>query len=119
MQWWIAGLTYLMGWGISFRTIFLRFRDETQRWWNEADKLDKKYRESTYTDRKWMDSFQATLLSIIWPLILLTMAARFILFPRGVKTRFDREQEAEEKLAKEKKKLKEAERLLKEAGINY
>jgi len=136
MPFWGWVLIYVAGFMVAFRVMFLRRKDATQRWL-AAGKQNKVTRENKYgtrfrvepevamENREIGDVGWPTLQAILWPLMLLFLGLWgfqkiiwFIMFPRGVRTKFDRELELEKKLAEETKALEAAKELLQREGIN-
>lgn len=119
MWWWIIPL-YLIGWGFTFRKVYLREYEQTQR---GVAKLrgDSRYVERDILDREsmwlWADRRKSTAAAFMWPLVLLFLSAKFLIFPRGIKTKYDREKELERQKAEADKQYQEAKALLKAQGI--
>lgn len=110
MYWWIWALVYVAIAMHTFRFMFLRLKDQTQRWWEEQKKKDyhDRPRRSELEKMEGDDRIVSIAASVFWPLALvfailkiLFRLGRFIMFPRGIKTKFDREQELERRKVKE------------------
>ena len=136
MPFWGWALIYVAGWMATFRIVFLSRRDRTQRWIAAGGQhrvtTENRYGSTVRLDpteaienRETKDALLSLLEATLWPLVLLGLGAwvtgkigSFIMFPRGVKTKFDREQELKQKLAEETKALEAAKELLQREGIN-
>jgi cbb3-type cytochrome oxidase subunit 3 len=122
MRWWLWPLIYVAGWMFTFRTVYLREREATQRavargrhkelarrWGNPAG--------SYVADWETKDRMVTWFASMWWPFFCLYLLGKFIMFPRGVKTKFDREQQLEREKQEAQRKYQEAKELLAQEGI--
>lgn len=120
MWWWIISL-YLIGWGFTFRKVYLREYEQTQRSVEELRRNRRNYTEQAILDRQsmwlWADRRKSTAFAFIWPLVLAFLFVKFLIFPRGIKTKYDREKELERQKAEADKQYQEAKALLKDNGI--
>jgi hypothetical protein len=135
-MWWLMIPIYVIGWMGTFRVAWLRITDSRLRWatdiMREAKEKENRrgagdwryfvgsaVREarSAIRDKRFTDQWKIIGLSFSWPGVLIYLIARFIMFPRGAKTRWDREQEASERARKAEAELEEARAMLKKEGI--
>lgn len=118
--WWI--LIYVAGWMITFRTVYLRHTEATQRAIasNRHIELSKRSHDSPeWHVNQWKegDQLAATFQAFLWFLVLPYFLGKFIMFPRGIRTKFDREQELEREKKEAEQKFNEARALLAKEGI--
>lgn len=107
---WLGFAIYWIGWLTMFRFAYLSGLDEIQR------ELAQNRNFRREDDIRTGQYFVPVVVSTFWPLVVAGYAIRFAMFPRGIKTKFDREQELEKKQADDKVKLAEAEKVLRAAG---
>lgn len=135
MPFWAWALTYVAAWMVMYRIVYLRFRDSTQRWVAagkhrdvvKSNEYGHKYKltpDEALENQRTKDTLLSLLLATSWPFVLLYLglwalgkAGHFIMFPRGIRTKFDREQELKRKLAEETKALEAAKELLRQEGV--
>ena len=124
MPWWGWLLIYTGGAFVAFRSAYLIAVEKTQRY-----KVANPY-QSQYIHKKQHEIRLMTVgvVTAIWPLVLVAglfyLLARstgkgifWVLFPRGVKTKFDREQQLEREKKEAEIKYQEAKALLEQEGI--
>jgi len=135
-MWWLMIPIYVIGWMGMFRVAWLRITDSRLRWATDLMREAKKkeslkgnddwrhfvgsaIREArgAIRDRRFKDQWKIIGLSFSWPGVLIYLLGRFVMFPRGAKTKWDREQEANERARKAEAELEEARELLKKEGI--
>lgn len=118
-MWWLTFPIYVIGWMATFRTLYLRITDARQRWLASQKWSDSWDRNHDIKDRKFVDGWKIWGGSFGWPGTVLYVLGRRIMFPKGPKTKFDREQEVKKRAEEAEKELREAQRLMDEMGIKH
>lgn len=131
MQWWGWALVYAAGWLFTFRTTYLRRTDARQRWLEAGGQHRVRkgdgYRRRTLTaeeaieDREFFDGLKIFATSMLWPAVTFLLACGLVtkivfwaMFPRGVKTKYDREKQLELEKAEQQEQYEKALQLLEE-----
>lgn len=123
--WWV--LIYVAGALVIFRKLFLAEVDDYQRAvhkWKMTPSYDRMRSMATIeADHKFSLALVGAI-SGFWPITLvcliaylLSKAVFWVMFPRGVKTKFDREQQLEREKKEAEQKFNEAKELLAKEGI--
>lgn len=122
--WWV--LIYVAGALMAFRVSFLNELDDYQRAlhkWATTPTHDRRSRHTIEEDRKF-GNIRIGLITVFWPISLvvalawlLSQGVFWLMFPRGVRTKFDREQQLEREKKEAEQKFNEARELLAREGI--
>lgn len=123
MSWYWWALIYVSGWMFTFRVIYLRRIDATQRAvargrHEELSRKSGRQAESFVNQWESDDVTFSVTGAFFWPLGLVYALARFIMFPRGVTTKFDRERKLLAEKKESEQRLQEAKKLLAAEGIH-
>lgn len=122
MSWYWWTLIYVAGWMLTFRIIYLRNVEATQRAVarDRHKELAKQHGPNAeYYVRGWKadDLAYSYLAAVGWPIVLTFLVGKFIMFPRGIRTKFDREQQLEREKKEAEVNYQKARELLAQEGI--
>lgn len=118
-MWWLTFPIYVIGWMTTFRFLYLRITDARQRWVATTKWYDSYYRNRDIKDRRFKDLWKIWGGAFGWPGTILYALGKRIMFPAGVKTKFDREQEAKKRTEEAEEELRKARKLMDEMGIKH
>ena len=127
MSWYWWALIYVAGALVVFRTAFLRELDDYQRAvhkWKMTPSYGRMRSMATIEADHKLGLILVGLIATFWPVTVVCMVMYVLsrgifwaMFPRGVKTKFDREQQLEQEKRDTEKKYQEAKELLAREGI--